>query len=146
MHHPSQSRRPTKSPFLGAHYRLLMGFPDEHPLRIPPLSKANLRIPRQPRHLLLHLQESLKLAPPIHPFRITLRMAPPQRNRPLIQHKMDILRLLSLILIPRAIRLHRLRRLNNLNIQAGAKRRNLRHRKIVFARVSVSREVLLELG
>lgn len=73
-------------------------------------------------------------------------MAPPQRDGPLIQHKMDILRLLSLILIARPIRLQRLWRLDNLDIESRAKGRHVRHREVVFARVFIGGKVLFELG
>lgn len=142
VHHPSQTGVLPKNVPL----RISRRPPLQTPLRTPTISKAHLFVPRQPGHLLLHLQKRLKLTPPVHPFRITLRMAPPQRDRPLIQHKMDILRLLSLILIARPISLQRLWRLDYLDIESRAKGRHVRHRKVVFARVLIGGKVLFELG
>jgi hypothetical protein len=60
------------------------------------LSKASLVVPDQRLHLFLHFKESPRLTPAVSPRRVALGMAPPERNRSLVQHKVDIPCLASL--------------------------------------------------
>lgn len=109
------------------------------------IAKARVIILRPLGHLLLRLDERAQLAPPVLPARVALRDAVSQRQRALVQHKVDIL-CLAAGQEPVARRRHGLGRLDDLHVQARAERRHVGDGEVVRARVSVRRQLFGELA
>lgn len=96
------------------------------------------------RHSLLDLNKSVKLAPPVLATDVTLGEAQAQGNGSLVEHKVDVF-LLFAAQIAVAIWRDGLGRLDNLNVETGAKWGDVGDGEIVRPRIAIGWELLCEL-
>lgn len=96
------------------------------------------------RHSLLDLDKSVKLAPPVLATGVTLGEAQAQGNGSLVEHKVDVF-LLFAAQIAVAVWRDGLGRLDNLNVETGAKWGDVGDGEIVRPRIAIGWELLCEL-
>lgn len=106
---------------------------------------ASIVISRQTRHLLLHAEERLELAPAVEALFIALRETPSQWHGPLVQDEMHVLGLPTRLQVPRPIGSEGFGRLDNLDVEAGSKGGDVGDGKVVGAGVGGVGEELGEL-
>ena len=106
--------------------------------RIVVLSKASKVVIRKLNLLLLYLQESFHLAPPVISI-TTLLMTPPQWNSPLVEDEMNVGRWWSIkiYLLSHSIRINGRRCFDNFDIETASKRLEMRKNKL-SGRLNVS--------
>lgn len=96
------------------------------------------------RHSLLDLDKSVKLAPPVLATGVTLGEAQAQGNGSLVEHKVDVF-LLFAAQIAVAVWRDGLGRLDNLNVETGAKWGDVGDGEIVRPGIAIGWELLCEL-